>query len=82
MKPLSIPLIALAGLTATLLTVWQSPDAAARGQPAAACAAAASVPAEYFFYHALVAPHAAPTPFPSGNRSLHASCPSKNGVRT
>lgn len=82
MQALPIPLITLTGLTAALLMVWQTQDAAARGQPAVACDAAASVPAEYFFYHALVAPHAALTPTPSGKRSLHASCPSKNGVRT
>jgi len=82
MKALSIPLIALAGLTSALLTVWQAPDAAARGKPAAACAAAASVPAEYFFYHALVAPHAALTPPASGTRSLHAFCLSKKVIRT
>lgn len=82
MKTLSIPSIALAGLTAALLMLWQAPDAAARAQPAAACSAAASVPAEYLFYHALVAPHAALTPPASGTRSLHASCPSKKVIRT
>lgn len=82
MKTLSIPLIALAGLSAALLMVWQTPDAAARAQPAAACTVAASVPAEYFFYHSLVAPHAALTPPASGTRSLHASCPSKKVIRT
>jgi len=78
--------MALAGLTAALLILWQMPDAAARAQPAAACTApaspAASVPAEYFFYHALVAPHAALTPPASGLRSLHASCLSKKVIRT
>jgi len=74
--------MALAGLAAALLMLWQTPDAAARGQPAAACTAAASVPAEYFFYHALVAPHAALTPPASGTRSLHAFCLSKKVIRT
>jgi hypothetical protein len=86
MKTLSMPLIALAGLSAAVLMLWQTPDAAARAQPTAACtapaSAAGSVPAEYFFYHALVAPHAALTPPASGVRSLHASCPSKKVIRT
>jgi len=82
MKTLSTPLIALAGLTGTLLMGWQTPDAVARAQPAAACTATASVPAEYLFYHALVAPHAALTPPASGKRSLHAFCPSKKVIRT
>jgi hypothetical protein len=82
MKTLSIPKITLAGLAAALMMVWQTPDAADRSQLAAPCTAAASVPAEYLFYHALVAPHAAlPSPA-SGTRSLHASCPSKKVIRT
>jgi len=82
MKYLSTHLFALAGLFAALLLVWQTPDAAARSQPSAACTATASVPAEYFFYHSLVAPHAALTPAAPGTRSLHASCPSQKVIRT
>jgi hypothetical protein len=53
-------MLAAAGSIAALLAGLSAPGQAAKPRSTANCKppAAASVPAEYFFYHALVAPHA------------------------
>ncbi len=68
---------------AVLLGLSTSP-VAAKPRPVAACAPAttAAVPAEYFLYHALVAPNPVLPSSQAGTRSLHASCTPHKVIRT
>jgi hypothetical protein len=79
MNTLSMPMMAGAGLIAALFAGSSAPGQAAKPPSTVSCTppAAASVPAEYFVYHALVAPHA---PL-SGRRGAAATCAPAKVIR-
>ena len=80
MNTMSIPLLAIAGLSGAHLLGWSAPEDTPRVQSQAACipAAVPTIPPEYLFYHGLVSPHAALSDKPT----VQASCPSSKVIRT
>jgi hypothetical protein len=73
-----------AAMAAVLLSGGASGDAVARSQPAPVCppASAAAVPADYWVYHALVAPYPTLTPPVSAAPRVRAACIASKVVRT
>ncbi|MDO9636735.1 MAG: hypothetical protein Q7I95_07220, partial [Thiobacillus sp.] len=71
-------------MAAVLLSGGSSGDAVARSQPAPVCppASAAAVPADYWLYHALVAPYPTLTPPVSAAPRVHTACTASKGIRT
>jgi hypothetical protein len=80
MNALSITLLAMAGLTASLETESIKPSGAVWDQAATSCSVAPSppVPAEYFHYHAMVAPLSVVP----GSATAQASCSPRKVIRT
>ena len=73
-------MIVAAGMAVALLIGLPARDVTAGDPPGVACepATVSAVPAEYLFYHALVAP----APALSGKRSIHAPCKQQKVIRT
>ncbi|MDO9468467.1 MAG: hypothetical protein Q7J36_14305 [Thiobacillus sp.] len=71
-------------MAAVLLSGGSSGDAVARSQPAPMCppARAATVPADYWLYHALVAPYPTLTPPVSAASRVHTACTASKGIQT
>lgn len=84
MNILSSPQTLLAVMAAVLLSGGSSGDAIARSQPAPVCppASAAAVPADYWVYHALVAPYPTLTPPVSAAPRVRTACTSSKVIRT
>jgi len=79
MRPPSQLLVSLAGLAAMLLIGEPAAVARTPSSPRTDCSAAtATVPADYWFYHALAASH--PAPFDPATGSP--SCPAREVTRT
>ncbi|HWR75919.1 MAG TPA: hypothetical protein VN283_01755 [Thiobacillus sp.] len=84
MNILSSPQMLLAATAAVLLSGGSTGDAVARSQPAAVCppATAAAVPADYWVYHALVAPYPTLTPPVSAAPRVRTACTAYKVIRT
>jgi hypothetical protein len=85
MNILSSPQTLLAVMAAVLLSGGSSGDAIARSQPAPVCPparAAAAVPADYWVYHALVAPYPTLTPPVSAAPRVRSACTASKVIRT
>lgn len=83
MSILSSPLLLLAVLATGLSGAVHSADAVVRAQPRAVCPPmAAAVPADYWVYHALVAPTPTLTPPASAASRVRTACTAGKVVRT
>ncbi|MFP5408663.1 MAG: hypothetical protein ACLGGY_05220 [Gammaproteobacteria bacterium] len=84
MNTLSSPLMLFAILATGLPGAGHSADAVVRAQPRAMCppVAAATVPAEYWLYHALVASTPTLTPPVSAASRVRTACTAGKVIRT
>lgn len=84
MTAMTASVIVAAGLATAFLVEMPAPDLAAWSRTAASCepAAASAVPADYFLYHALVAPYPATPPGAAGTGRPQASCTPHKVIRT
>ena len=84
MNSLSSPLMLFAVLVTGLPGAGHSSDAVVRAQPRAMCppVVAAAVPAEYWLYHALVAPTPTLTPPVSAASRVRTACTAGKVIRT
>jgi hypothetical protein len=84
MNTLSTPLMLFAVLLTGLPVAGHSADAVVRAQPRTVCqpAAAATVPADYWLYHALVAPTPTLTPPRSAASRVRTACTAGKVIRT
>jgi predicted permease len=84
MNTLSSPLMLFAVLATGLPGTGHSAGAVVRAQPRAVCppVAAAAVPADYWLYHALVAPTPTLTPPVSAAPHVRTACAAGKVIRT
>jgi len=84
MNILSSPMLLLAVLATGLPGAGHSSDAVVHAQPRAMCppVAAAAVPAEYWLYHALVAPTPTLAPPVSAAPHVRTACAAGKVIRT
>lgn len=82
MTILSSPMMLFAVLATSLPGAGLAADAVVRAQPRAVCPPAAAVPAEYWLYHALVAPTTTLAPSRSAASRVRTACTSGKVIRT